>query len=168
MEAKAAALHQLHWWWWWWQEWDFSIPGRSLPLRIAGCLLLTSKEVTGVWWALSVWRGPDAGIIAVVSRCPSWHWQLICAMPCGVWSLVVSEMPLQPGGCHTQLFWAGAEATALAEAEEWVTHCSLLLLCFWLSSATACGKVKGEIFILIFRCSHSHLRMRVCVDATHM
>lgn len=93
--------------------------------------------------------------------------QTLAADPChALWGLVFggSEMP---GGCHTQLLWAQGETTALAEAEEWVTHCPLLLLCFWLSSAAACGKVKGEIFILIFRCSHSHLRMCVCVWTPH-
>lgn len=97
-KPNQAALHLLHWWWW--QEWDFSIPGRSLPLRIAGCVLLTSKEVPRVLWALRVWKGPDTGIIAVVARYLSRHWHLIHALPC----LVVfggSEMPLQPGEWHT-------------------------------------------------------------------
>lgn len=49
-EPRWAALHHLRWWWWWWQEWDFSIPGRSLPLRTAACVLLTSKEESCELW----------------------------------------------------------------------------------------------------------------------
>lgn len=103
---------------------------------------------------------------AVVARYLSRHWHLIHALPCGV-CLVAQRCHCNLEG-DTQLLWAWGEATALAEAEEWVIHCPFLLLCFWLSSATACGRAKGEIFILIFRCSHSHLGMCVCVDTTHV